>query len=343
MLGLIEMIGVVVGMQKSWYIVCLMHNFIFRLDEFPLYVGREADSARNCLAIDEPFISRRQFVLELRGDQLWYVNQSLTSLGLVDGGYPIELELNPDSVHIVQLGDLVIGLGTDVDDVYQTVADQSPDLFKAFLDGNEVGPLMLEHLYEAYEKGIFNDETQVYYLRAPDVLYNVGELLEKLRQGLSPVPCESRSDTLVQDQNAVTPVTAEPASVVAETEAAPAEPAPVAEEAPVEEPVSTPAEPVVAETEAVPAEPAPVAEEAPVAEPAPVVEEDVVEDVVPVDFEPLSEQVVPVDFEPLSEQVLVNFELLPEQTLVDFELPPEQALVDFELLPEQENLPSWGK
>ena len=316
------MIGVVEGMQRSWYIVCLMHNFIFRLDEFPLYVGREADSARNCLAIDEPFISRRQFALELRGDRLWYINQSLTSLGLVDGGYPIELELNPDSVHIVQLGDLVIGLGTDVDDVYQTVADQSPDLFKAFLNGNEVGPLMLEHLYEAYEKGIFNDETQVYYLRDPDVLYNVGELLEKLRQGLSPVPCESRSDTLVQDQNAETPVTVEPAPVVAETEAAPAEPAPVAEEAPVEEPVS-------------------------------VVEEDVVEDVVPVDFEPLSEQVVPVDFEPLSKQVLVNFELLPEQslvdfelppeqTLVDFELPPEQALVGFELLPEQGNLPSWG-
>ena len=168
-------------MQKNWYIVCLMHNVILQLDEFPFFVGREAHDGGNSLAMDESFISRNQFALDMRAGRMWYVNQSTTNLALVDGGYPFELELSPDKVHLVKLGDIFIGIGTDVEAVYLAVLDVSPDLFKAFVNGNEVGPLLTEHLYEACERGIFDETTTVYNLRDPDAVYNVVELLEQLR------------------------------------------------------------------------------------------------------------------------------------------------------------------
>ena len=120
-------------MRKDWYVVCLMPNFIVRLTEFPCFVGRRPPTGGNCIVIDEPFVSRLQFVLEVREEQVWYVNQSVTNPGLIDDSEAVELALDPDFVHLVCVGDLVLGIGTDVEAVYQEVLGCTP---KALLKNN---------------------------------------------------------------------------------------------------------------------------------------------------------------------------------------------------------------
>ena len=50
----------------SWHIVCLMPNINETVNEFPFYVGRLPVPTANCVAIDDPTVSRQQFSLEKR-------------------------------------------------------------------------------------------------------------------------------------------------------------------------------------------------------------------------------------------------------------------------------------
>ena len=197
-------------MKNSWYVVCPMHDVILRVDEWPFLVGREVGEVGNCLKMSEPFISRQQFVLEMRAGRLWYVNKSSTHPAFIDGGYPMALELSPDALHIVKLGHVVIGLGTDADLVYQVALEQSPPLFKVILNGNEVGPLLAEHLRAACKRGVFAENTVVYYLRDPKPRYKLGELLSRLDQGLKPIPFEVLPSSHWKQQPAAEAPVAEP-------------------------------------------------------------------------------------------------------------------------------------
>ena len=169
-------------MGKDWYIVCLMHNFILRLDGFPFSVGREPPEGGHRLAIDEPFISRLQFVLERRADgRLWYVNRSRTNPALIDGKPLLELQLTSRDVHLVTIGDLVVGFGTDAPAVFQAVADASPDLYGVSYRGREFGPLLFEHLVEACTKRVFDETATTWLLRDPDQVYNLFELAKRTK------------------------------------------------------------------------------------------------------------------------------------------------------------------
>lgn len=169
--------------QLDWYVICLLPNFIMKVNEFPFYAGREPGESENCVVIDEPSISRKQFLLEMREDgQLWYVNRSETNKGRIDGQYPDELPLSPDAVHILRVGGIVIGLGTQVEAVAQVVADKSVDLYNVDYNGKVVGPLTRNQLLDGYKKNYFGMLTKTWLVRNPEQVFYVADAVKQIRK-----------------------------------------------------------------------------------------------------------------------------------------------------------------
>lgn len=169
--------------QVDWYIICLLPNFIMKVNEFPFYAGREPGESDNCVVIDEPSISRKQFLLEVREDgRLWYVNRSETNKGRIDGQYPDELSLDADAVHILRVGGIVIGLGTQVEAVAQVVADKSVDLYNVDYNGKVIGPLTRNQLLDGYKKKYFGMLTKTWLVRNPEQVFYVADAVKQIRK-----------------------------------------------------------------------------------------------------------------------------------------------------------------
>ncbi|MGN0851994.1 MAG: FHA domain-containing protein [Kiritimatiellia bacterium] len=169
--------------QPDWYVICLLPDFIMRVNEFPFYVGREPGESENCVVVDEPSISRKQFLLERRDDgQLWYVNRSGTNKGRIDGVYADELPLSPDAVHVLRVGGIVIGLGTQVEAVAQVVADKSVDLYSVDYHGKVIGPLTRNQILDGYKKKYFGMLTRTWLVRDPEQVFYVADAVKLIRK-----------------------------------------------------------------------------------------------------------------------------------------------------------------
>lgn len=169
--------------QLDWYVICLLPDFIMKVNEFPFYAGREPGESENCVVIDEPSISRKQFLLEKREDgQVWYVNRSETNKGRIDGQYPDAIPLAADAVHILRVGGIVIGLGTQVEAVAQVVADKSVDLYNVDYNGKVIGPLTRNQLLDGYKKKYFGMLTKTWLVRNPEQVFYVADAVKQIRK-----------------------------------------------------------------------------------------------------------------------------------------------------------------
>ncbi|MBR4653306.1 MAG: hypothetical protein IKO72_08090 [Kiritimatiellae bacterium] len=164
----------------SWHVICPITGLDETVDEFPFYVGRHPGPTGNCAVIDDPCISRQQFKLEKKLTGVRYVNLSDTNPGELDGVIiPVEIKLAPFQSHILKLGEIVIGLGTDYTQTRKAALDNSPDLYMVTKrDGGESGPFTGEQIVEGCEKGYFTPMTKVRTLQNPGTVMNMADVVD---------------------------------------------------------------------------------------------------------------------------------------------------------------------
>jgi len=163
----------------SWHVICLMPSLNETVDEFPFYVGRLAGPTPNCVIIEDPTISRKQFSLEERDGDIYYINHSVGNAGELDGEVVRNAKrLSPAQVHILRLGDITIALGTDYTQTSHAAADCSVELYMVTRDDKEIGPLAADQLIEGCEKGYFTRTTSVRTLRDPGQFMNMEDVVD---------------------------------------------------------------------------------------------------------------------------------------------------------------------
>ena len=139
----------------TWHVFSLMPQLDVAVDDFPFYVGREAGPTANCVIIDDPTVSREQFSLEKRLGRIYNTNKSETNPGLFDGvEETCRQYLDPSFVHIVQIGDITIGIGTNREKTKHITTAQSQDLYMVTANGREIGPLTDAQLLKDAKSGI---------------------------------------------------------------------------------------------------------------------------------------------------------------------------------------------
>lgn len=163
----------------SWHVICLNPSLNEKVDEFPFYVGRLAGPTPNCVIIDEPTVSRRQFSLEKRFGGLYYVNHSEENAGELDGVIVAkEKKLSPFQTHILKLGDITIAMGTDYDKTSQAASAYCVELYMVTAHGKDIGPLTADQLIDGCEKGYFMRTTKVHTLKNPGQIMNMDEVVD---------------------------------------------------------------------------------------------------------------------------------------------------------------------
>ena len=163
----------------SWYIICLNPIINETVDEFPFYVGRLAGPTPNCVIIDEPTVSRRQFSLEKRFGGMYYVNHSEENAGELDGAIITkEKKLSPSQTHVLKLGDITIAMGTDYAKTSQAAATYCVELYMVMAYGKEIGPLTADQLVDGCEKGYFMRTTKIRTLKRPERMMNMDEVVD---------------------------------------------------------------------------------------------------------------------------------------------------------------------
>ena len=162
-----------------WHIACLNPVLNVSIDDFPFYVGRNAGPTPNCAIIDDPIISQQQFLLERRLSGIWYVNKSETNPAALDGEIVNHRKLSLDRVHILEIGDIVMGIGANEEKiVYDTVAKCTQELYFVAHDGKEIGPLTGEQLIEGCEKGYFQPTTAVRSTYHPEEFCPISDIVD---------------------------------------------------------------------------------------------------------------------------------------------------------------------
>ena len=183
-----------------WHIVCLNPELKVSVNEFPFHVGRVAGPTSNCAIIEDPVISQRQFLLERRLSGIWYVNQSETNPASIDGQIVNQQKLTPDSAHVLQIGDIVIAIGTNDTAVYEAAVAHSQELFYVTHDEREIGPLTSEQLVEGCEKGYFQPTTTVRSTYQPGSQFQMSDFIDFTQDAQRPPEPASPHERVVTSE-----------------------------------------------------------------------------------------------------------------------------------------------
>lgn len=163
----------------EWYAVAIYPSQSAKIGKFPYYVGRDPSHANDGMVIPNQTVSREQFVLESRLRGVFYRNLSVGSPaeldGVVVGG---EARLGKGSPHTVQMGNVIVVIGSDSDSVNQTAAQIASERYVVDYNGEEYGPMKEEELLDYCEKGTFRPATKVWCVAAPDQVMEMSDLID---------------------------------------------------------------------------------------------------------------------------------------------------------------------
>ena len=153
----------------TWYVVCTNPNVAVKVTRFPLAVGRERVDA-NSVVINVPTVSRRQFTLDKRLGKVFFINQSQTDSGILDGvevhGSKILSESEP---HTLQVGDVTIAFGVDYNAVCAAAKNRGAgNHYFARVNGQMLGPWTGDQLVDACETGVLSRNSMVWLGQDPD-------------------------------------------------------------------------------------------------------------------------------------------------------------------------------
>ena len=163
--------------SMEWYFVCLAPKKAVKINNFPVNVGRDPGSA-NSLRFLDPGLSRLQFSLTQFLGQVYYVNKSPENPATVDGvAVPDKVKLTP-GIHIIKVGSMTMGVGTDYDQLCSTVSSVTVEYFAARVNGQELGPWTIEQVRDACENGVLGRDSKVWYTYDPTTIYRADDFIE---------------------------------------------------------------------------------------------------------------------------------------------------------------------
>ena len=163
----------------EWFLVCTRPKVAVRFTQFPVVVGRNEGMLANFVSIDDPTVSRKQFSLVQRSGAVLYMNESPSNPAEVDGTMVgTTVQLSPDAPHIIRVGNVVIGVGTNYGELCATLEQASVDYYDVRVNGQELGPWTGEQLVEACNNGVVNRHTRIWRTSDPNTVYEAQELID---------------------------------------------------------------------------------------------------------------------------------------------------------------------
>ena len=104
----------------NWYLVCCAPKKTASITSFPCHIGRDL-KGRGTVKLEAPSIAQAQFTLTSSFGRIYYINDSPTSPARVDGRVvPTKVRLT-EGIHIIQVGNILIGVGTNYKQLWQVV------------------------------------------------------------------------------------------------------------------------------------------------------------------------------------------------------------------------------
>lgn len=161
----------------QWFLFCLRPNVSVKIKGWPIVVGR-SPHGKYSATINDPTVSREQFVLESHLGRVQYVNLSRENSGLVDGVEVLDRKCLDKGTHLIEVGSVVIGIGTDYKLLSSAVKDATPSLFMARCGGRDIGPLTADQLIKMCEDGSLGRKSQVWYENDSTTVYNAEDIVE---------------------------------------------------------------------------------------------------------------------------------------------------------------------
>lgn len=163
----------------EWFLACTRPKVAVRFTQFPVVVGRGEGMLSNFVSIDDPTVSRKQFSLVQRSGAVFYMNESQTNPAEVDGVLATTaVQLAPDAAHIIRVGDVVIGVGTNYGELCATMEQMAVDYYCVRVNGQELGPWTVEQLVEACNNGVVGRHTRIWRTSDPNTVYEAQELID---------------------------------------------------------------------------------------------------------------------------------------------------------------------
>ena len=161
----------------DWYFVCCAPEMAFAITSFPLTVGRAPEGAQ-AVKFNDPSMSRVQFVLTSFLGGVYYVNKAPENPAFLDGAEAKgKIRLTP-GVHILEVGNTTIGIGTDFAALRTAVAARTTVMFIVRTRGLQLGPWTEQQLCEACESGIVGRTARVWYAHDPKKVFTAADLVD---------------------------------------------------------------------------------------------------------------------------------------------------------------------
>lgn len=162
----------------DWYISSVYPSANAKVDEFPFYVGRDPERQESCLILLNQTVSRNQFVLESRVRGVYLKNLSQGSPSKLDGvAIMDECKLDPNSTHVIQIGEVSVVVGTNRPAVEQMVLQLASNQYVVKYNGEDYGPMTIEEILAYCEKGVFDPTTKMWCVADPGAVVEMSEMI----------------------------------------------------------------------------------------------------------------------------------------------------------------------
>lgn len=147
------------------YLISVYPYNRIKIDHYPFYVGRDPDHKNNCLILNNQTVSRNQFLIDSGFLGTRYKNLSDNSPAQLDNVIVTgERKLDTKVPHVIQIADLSIVLGSDLNLVDQISRQIASEQYIVSHNGEAYGPMKVDELIEYCNNGTFTSNTQVWCL-----------------------------------------------------------------------------------------------------------------------------------------------------------------------------------
>lgn len=191
----------------NWFLSSFKPDVSAREISFPFTAGRGSCNLR----LADPAVSRTQFTLEERDGVVFLTNASMSNPTVVDGEEVLgSAELSPDSVHRIVAGSAVVLVAANPDALLRERARTAErnagapgePVYFFQNDGEGVcGPMTLEQLGDAYERGLFRKSSRVWEPGRERSPVRAGDLIEFPDDEPAQPPASGGFDALAPSSN----------------------------------------------------------------------------------------------------------------------------------------------
>lgn len=161
------------------YLISVYPSLEYKIEQFPVVVGREASEWEESIVFDAPTVSRRQFRIFSSFFSLYYENLSGECPATVNGKIPEgKMKIETGAAYTVELQEITLVISSNRDLAIKRAGKIASSRYVVDTGAKQYGPMDVDTLLGYCEDGTFGPASQAFCPSRPGRIFPLSEIVD---------------------------------------------------------------------------------------------------------------------------------------------------------------------